>query len=379
VEILTHRGWLAYKQLREDDETIGYHSATGRNEWTPVTAVHVYDDAPLVRLTNKTWEAVCTPIHGWVARKHVQTRRDNRDGGPQTSSVVVEEFVEAQAIGTRHALRLAAAADLGSGPEIGEQEAELLGWVMGDGSVAYIKSKKNSSPDHWRTGTGSLVSIRLYQSKPEHVKAIDALVDGLPFSRMVRQMNKPSGLPGLPLVTWEFRRTYSAELLKRSGYDHKNPVPLVLSLSASQRAAFIRGFFGAEGSIAGGSTLKGRTGYPKTRTYYQNDGASQDAIILAIYLSGMRPGISERDQRGAPIGRWTVSTLGARISETKPFLGGERIRREDAGRGSFFCVTTGLGSWTMRQGRQVMLTGNSCQLVPDGRSRHVRVRRQADG
>jgi hypothetical protein len=63
---------------------------------------------------------------------------------------------------------------------------------------------------------------------------------------MVRQMNKPSGLPGLPLVTWEFRRTYSAELLKRSGYDHKNPVPLVLSLSASQRAAFIRGFFGAE-------------------------------------------------------------------------------------------------------------------------------------
>jgi hypothetical protein len=137
--------------------------------------------------------------------------------------VVVEEFVEAQAIGTRHALRLAAAADLGSGPEIGQQEAELLGWVMGDGSVAYLKS-----------------------------------------------------------------RTYSAELLKRSGYDHKNPVPFVLSLSASQRAAFIRGFFGAEGWLAGGRTLKGRTGYPKTRTYYQNDGASQDAIILAIYLSGMR-------------------------------------------------------------------------------------------
>ena len=167
-------------------------------------------------------------------------------------------------------------------------------------------------------------------------------------------------------------------MLKRSGYDHKNPVPFVLSLSASQRAAFIRGFFGAEGSIAGGSTLKGRTGYPKTRTYYQNDGASQDAIILAIYLSGMRPGISERDQRGAPIGRWTVSTLGARISETKPFLGGERIRREDAGRGSFFCVTTGLGSWTMRQGRQVMLTATPINWYPTG-GPVIGVRRQADG
>jgi hypothetical protein len=71
VEILTRRGWLTYDQLHEDDETVGYHLAAGRNEWTPVTAVHVYDNAPLVRLTNKTWEAVCTPSHRWVAGKHV--------------------------------------------------------------------------------------------------------------------------------------------------------------------------------------------------------------------------------------------------------------------------------------------------------------------
>jgi hypothetical protein len=93
VEILTRRGWLTYDQLREDDETVGYYFATGRSEWTPMTAVHVHADAPLVRLTNKTWEAVCSPNHRWVARKHVQVRRDNSDGGPQTSSVVVEEWV----------------------------------------------------------------------------------------------------------------------------------------------------------------------------------------------------------------------------------------------------------------------------------------------
>jgi hypothetical protein len=52
------------------------------------------------------------------------------------------------------------------------------------------------------------------------VKRIDALVDGLLFNRMVRQMRTPKGQPGLPLVTWEFTRGYTAELLKRSGYDH---------------------------------------------------------------------------------------------------------------------------------------------------------------
>ena len=29
----------------------------------------------------------------------------------------------------------------------------------------------------------------------------------------------------VPWVTWEFSRGYPAELLKRSGYDHKNPAP----------------------------------------------------------------------------------------------------------------------------------------------------------
>jgi hypothetical protein len=368
VEIITRRGWLTYDQLRAGDETIGYNSETGHNEWTPVNEVHVYDDAPLVRLTNKTWEATCTPNHRWVATKHKHVGRAGKNGRTKNEYLKVDEFIASDAITSRHALRLAAMADLGEGPAISDEEAELLGWVMGDGSVAHIKSKKGSDPEHWRTGTGSKVSIRLYQSKPEHVKAIDALVAGLVFNRATRPMKTPKGQPGLPLVTWEFSRGYSAELLKRSGYDHKNPVPFVLSLSAEQRAAFIRGLFGAEGTLSGGGTFKGQPGYPMTRTYYQNDGAKQDAIILAIYLSGMRPGVSEADHRGMRVGEYTASKLGAVVRETKPFIGGERILREDAGRGPVWCVSTSLGSWTMRQGRQVMLTGNSYGWYDQGGS-----------
>ncbi len=355
TRIITRRGWLYYNELRDGDETIGFNPATGHSEWTLIERVHVYDDAPLVRLSNKTWEAVCTPQHRWVARHRTRTRLTE----PYRTEEVMTETAR---LTSRHAVRVAAETDTGAGPAISDREAELLGWVLGDGSVAHIKSKKGSNPEHWRTGTGSLVSIRFYQSKPEHVKKFDTLVDGLLFNRMTRTMKTPKGRPGLPLVTWEFTHAYSAELLKRSGYDHKDPVSFVLSLSPEQREAFLRGVFGAEGSYAGngeGFSSQGYHNYPRTKTYFQNDGLQQDAIILAVYLSGKRPGISEKDNRGQKISRWTVSTVGAIIRETKPFLGGESIRREDAGRGPAWCPTTSLGSWTMRQGRQVTLTGNS--------------------
>jgi hypothetical protein len=209
TEILTRYGWKRYGDVVVGDETIGYIPETGRSEWTPVCGVHVYDDAPLIRLSNKTWEATCTPNHRWAAR---HWRQDPLR--------VTDEFVTADRITSRHSLCVAAEADTGEGPEISEQEAELLGWVLGDGWVVTPKSRTPGST-HWRAQHGTRPSVR--QAKPEHVKAIDRLVAGLLFTRTTRQMNKPGGTPGLPLVTWEFHRPYSAGLLKRSGYDHKNP------------------------------------------------------------------------------------------------------------------------------------------------------------
>jgi hypothetical protein len=73
----------------------------------------------------------------------------------------------------------------------------------------------------------------------------------------------------------------------------------------------------------------GDRAYPRTKVYSQNDGRKQEAIILAIYLSGHRPGISIADNRGSRIGRFTASTICAVIRENKPFIGGEKIRCEE--------------------------------------------------
>ena len=134
---------------------------------------------------------------------------------------VADEFVASDQITSRHSLRLSALASTGEGPAISDGEAELLGWVMGDGSVASYAVRKDSgyrprrahsevareNPGassreigrivgcthqtvgaylraggvtqenaHERTGTGAMTRISLCQAKPNGVAAIDALL-----------------------------------------------------------------------------------------------------------------------------------------------------------------------------------------------------------
>jgi len=66
VMILTRRGWVKRDDVRVGDETIGYNLATGRSQWTRITAVRHYEDAPLMLIGNARWHATVTPQHMWV-------------------------------------------------------------------------------------------------------------------------------------------------------------------------------------------------------------------------------------------------------------------------------------------------------------------------
>jgi hypothetical protein len=372
TEILTRRGWVRYDEIREGDETIGYNPRTGRSEWTPIVGVSACEGAPLVRLRNKTWDVTCTPNHRWSTR-HVKQDDPRRSVAGQkvrttaSRSWHADELTRTSDLTSRHSIRLAAASDTGDGPVISIDEAELLGWVMGDGSVSWLKSRTPEST-HWRTTAGcTSVQIKLVQgtAKPEHVARIDELTRPLLASRQEYAARKPGGAD-TTMVRWLLPRPYSRELLKRSGYDHTDPVAFVLSLNAEQRKAFLRGVFGAEGYQVPDGTVNGRPARGH-QIYSQADGPQQDAIVLALYLDGYRPSMhrwSDASRRGLG------SRDGANIGQTKPFVSAARTRREDAGHGSVWCPTTGLGTWTARQGAQVFLTGNSVYGTPVGAWAH---------
>lgn len=366
--ILTRRGWLKHDQVEVGDETIGYNMATGRSEWTRITRIVHYEDAELVRVGNKRWSVVCTPNHRWV------TVTKSRNYGDLTESCWLCDWPAATRrrgkttegglavhLGKVHGVQLdygynhqfgfgatehlsltghtgivvSAKADTGPGLPVSDDEAELLGWIIGDGHL--------ECPSRGRG------SIRIGQAKPDGISALRALVErrDVPHTWYDNGRHAPLRPGRQRVITIRLSLEYAQDLLTRSGYlDH---VSMVVRMSATQRAAFLRGVVAAEGTAqnTGGERGGNLTMIP------QKYGAKYDAIKLAVYLCGYRPSMSDRSEYDTSNG-WAPS--GA-IGTCRPRI--TPRTRDRVGRGPVWCVTTDLGSWTAEQDGHVFLTGNS--------------------
>lgn len=316
TKILTQRGWLAHDEVREGDLTIGFNHDTGRSEWTRVTGVVHYDDAEVWRIGNGQWQADVTPEHRWVT----ETDRVTRTGFSRTDELRWES------------LRVAAPAETPVILPITDDEAAILGWVHGDG---HLREAFGSTGQHrgW--------DAQIYQSKPAGVEAIDALLAGVPHTRSAR---KPRESDSWPSYVWRLRRAFVTDLVDRAQLmEQRSLEEWVAMLSTTQRAAWLDAMIRAEGHAADGFTR-----------ISQVDGPVQDAITLAVYLEGYRPTFSAMaaERNGyKPSGH---------VGMARPRVAASAMKEPEVlERQPVWCVETELGSWTMRQGRRVTLTGNS--------------------
>ena len=318
--ILTRAGWKTYSQVKVGDETVGYDQATGKSAWTKVTAVHHYESGPVTRLSSNRVNLRSTPNHRWLTEKSIQTGK---------ATYRREEFTETQHISTRHRIRLAAPHDDQDGLPITLVEAELLGWIAGDGHVSYPSPKSVSA------------SVFQSESKPKQLASLRVLLEGSPHTEYTR----PPVSGRASIHQFRLRSPYVRDLFNRSGYEGDLEL-MVLRMSAEQRAAFIAGLLEADGYLRPESN--GRRGRPGgTWIFCQNDGPVLRAFMLAAYLSGY----------------WCNATDSAgqkHITLGSPYVGsGSGFHREDLDEQPVWCVTTELGSWTVEQSGQVFLTGNS--------------------
>lgn len=332
--ILTQDGWKRHDEVQVGDKTVGYNPETGKSEWTTITAVHHYDSAPVVRMKTSRMDVRSTPNHRWVTEKAIQS---GSGGGP--ISRYEQGFTETMDIGSRHRIVAAAPLDDDSSLPITLPESELLGWIMGDGCVSYsYKGGKREG----ETRRGAL-NVMLSQShaKPEYVEELEATLQSLPHSAY-RGAISGNHWTDTHANVYRLPAEYARDLLDRSGYE-SDPSGMILAMSDHQRAAFLRGLMLADGTMVGDSTP----------VLTQNDGWKMEVAKLAIYLTGHYGKPNRRLQAN---GNWRND-----VSLTRRHLvvKGPKASRELIGSEPVWCVTTDLGSWTMQQDHQVMLTGNS--------------------
>lgn len=119
-------------------------------------------------------------------------------------------------------------------------------------------------------------------------------------------------------------------------------VEAVLNMSQKQREAFLAGFMIADGYCSENGTWN----------WAQNEGNLAEAALLATYLThdGL---VQVRPQKGAN-GKVMMNTLLSR----RNYRPCQTLKRSSLGVQQVWCMTTDLGSWVMRQGNTITITGN---------------------
>jgi len=335
-QVLTKRGWLNHNEIIDSDETIGYDFATGRNKWTKILDVHVYEDADIYRLSNAHKSFLCTEDHRWVA--------DNGRGGSRAAEpkiIYANEFLTGE-----NRIILSAPAEDGS-LDISDKEAYLLGWILGDGSIK--RSQDVGGPSQSFGGRVGC-QVKIFQTKKTGIALIKNVLINVPHTRWINKKTKQN--------VWNICPDYARELLSRAGiHDKKNFTPwdLASGLTLTARQKMIRGLDEADG--------KNKTAR-RTRTKIDvsivqaSDSPVTELVVALGYLTGK---YSKQDTYLPVEGstNWQKNPITV-VQHQKETMTNQRASLEYVTNDYVWCVTTELGTWTMRQDEKIpVLTGNT--------------------
>ena len=205
----------------------------------------------------------------------------------------------------------------GGSLDVTPDEAALIAWLITDGSY-----KKQ---------------VGIWQKKPEYRQEIEELLDRLGIDWAYYE----SGFYHIPQEWW------NSSVCKQ--YIHGDLEQFVLGLTREARAAFFEAALHAEG------WQLSERGWGMEHV----DDHRFDAIKLAGFLEGYNVMPQGRRNRGVR------ETHAVSFSKHHSRKKAHRLVQEPAGIQPVWSVTTGLGSYVMRQGDFISLTGNS------GKSTHV--------
>ncbi len=316
TEILTHRGWLKHDDVVVGDLTLGFDCTTRTTRWTPIQAIHHYDNSEVVRIGNAHRHFDTTLNHRWVAM-------DGRSN--KLHWTTTEQFA-----GTEERIILAAPTDIGA-ETFTDTEIKVLAWLLTDGSIE--RGTFIGAPSQGRYGDRVLCNASIFQTKNNHITHIDSFLTDVPHKRY-DHVNKPD-------INWKINPTWARSLLDRASINNKHHYDawnVAFKMMPHQRVIMLDEMWKANAGCTG--TV---------------DDAQTELTIALTYLTGKFARVYTRDPDDTGWQRQTCAT----INRQKPYMTGQRATTTSLGQMPVWCVTTELGTWTMRQDRTPVLTGNS--------------------
>lgn len=323
--ILTRSGWKSYYDVEVGEDVLAYDQVGNQTKWTPLLRKVFYENAECISMGNKhNWKVTCTPDHRWYG-----TVRTTRSGVRRNYSceVLAEDITQ------EHNIITAAYCQEAGSNVCPPHVAALLGWVYSDGTirVSPLTGKTSQGADGRRRAICASILQKKFTAEVEQV----LLDTGVIYSTVTRE----DGCNIYRLSSDSMRTMFIL-----AGLDPENPSfdSWVLSLSPEARKAFLNAVFLAEG----------HTREYGTKCISQNVGPFQEAIHLACTLEGYDVRLTHK------IG-YTGNDNVRMTLRNRSHIGGSRLTKEHVSNQDVWCPQTKYGSWVMKQGDVVTITGNT--------------------
>lgn len=330
-EILTREGWRSYDQVSVGTEVLTYNQDNDEMEWGKILELVVERDRQVSTAKFSGWKTVSTPNHRWYGRKRV-------DHGLYRSydpKIFTTDSIPRDG-------KITTAGVLNVGTSLKESDAAVVGWIFTDGNLKISELTKRTSQgsEGQRRGCDAVI-IQKKQNGIDHITS-NLKASGIQYRKSRKDDNG--------CFTFRLKSEHTRDLLLRVGLTLDDPASQlpswVLGLDKRSRQAFYDACYLAEGS-----TKNGRT------RISQNKGPVQEAILLCGYTLGkdIRTQVVPNGTRPMQSADHHVMTFRSRgYIGTDTLVVEENEKREDV-----WCPRTENGTWVMKQGHTVTITGNT--------------------
>lgn len=322
TEILTKEGWKKHYEIDKDDIIATFNKKKEIIEYQPIEKKYVYNhNGKMIHIKNFYLDCLLTLEH------RVLCKSDKHSGKRCWTTDWYFQF--ANKLKLHQGLKIPVSSPFKDGSySIGENLAELIGWILTDGTI--YKGRGNR--------------IVIYQSKSKGIARILFLLNELGIKYNIHKRKEKTNYCNNPLKRYYIR--FSGEWGKRIKeiIPNKKPTKLLLFLVPKELKKLFDGIYGGDGS---------------SQAIYGKDKSFRDWVQLLCFHLGYRTTHNDKKQSVNFSNNQTVTIYRERKDRNIPSQINETIYN-----GLVWCVKTKNQTFVARKNRKIFITGNSLGLEP---------------
>lgn len=329
TKVLTNSGWKYYHQLRVGEGLPTYNPSTGLVEQDQILQVHLYEDSPLVKLSNKYSSFVCTPNHRWFVNKRAKGTK---------GTTFKKGFVETKNLNTECNILLYASYNSIGTSDVQPDEAFLMGLLLSDG---YYKWSEKSDTTSSSFGRKKGIICQISQSKNKFYKEVEQVLDilGLSYRKDIVEKINGNAVYNYHIASEDARNFLERVVGSRLQKHEMNWTAWVMSLSSEAMKSFYQGFYLGDGDVT-----------DKHKGVSQNTGEIHKAIVACAQLVG---------GGRVSINRLAGSNCEFIRSQKTTQMTCQKLVKTKLPNDDVFCITTNNGTFIIWQDDFIGITGNS--------------------